>query len=318
MFDFDTIDEWEPHIAKVLAPLLPVDIAERVRREKPEYVEDARDIVIQYGDIGKIGIAILGWLERSTVLAYHGTRLTPEEAASVERDGFLPLKVANRKTRLERALAGHPQWPQAIARLEEVFADYASGCAGAREGQVHFTLSRAGLGSFDHYITHGAEVDHHIARELVGNDAFNVRITDNRTDIDLIKANGLNDEVQRWNPRLEQRLDHIEATNAVQNTNISHVNTVNNQQDVRITNLEGRPAGSLAFAGEASLAAAVGTRTSSAVVADFCILSQVTFSTVADNHNHTCTINRSGRSHTVTASGVGGQQACRITCYNLE
>ena len=114
-FDFDTIHEWEPHITKVLTPLLPADIVERVRQEKPKYVEDARDIVIQHGDINAIGMAIVEWLKRSTVIAYHGTRLTTEDVTSVERDGFLPLRVANRKPRLERALANHPQWPQAIS-----------------------------------------------------------------------------------------------------------------------------------------------------------------------------------------------------------
>jgi len=42
---------------------------------------------------------------------------------------------------------------------------------GHREGQVHATLSRAGLlHGFNHYLTHGAEFDQHAAYRLMGDD----------------------------------------------------------------------------------------------------------------------------------------------------
>lgn len=167
-FDYDNIDEWAPRLTILLEPLLPSDIGARVKAANPEYVEDARDLILQHGDKAKIVAAMLDWLRVSTVTAYHGTRVTALEAASIESEGFRPLKIADRHTRLKRALSGYPDWPQAEKRFDEVVAKFEKGYAGLREGQVHFTLSRAGLASFDHYITHGAEVDQHMARELTG------------------------------------------------------------------------------------------------------------------------------------------------------
>lgn len=177
-FDFDSIDEWEPRVTDVLAPMLPRDIAARVRREKPLYVDDARTIVARNADIRDLGLAILTLLRQETVMAYHGTRLTGEDAASIEKDGFKPLRISDRKSRLVRALAGHPGWEQSSSRLDDVLSQFASGMVGAREGQIHFTLSRAGLRSFDHYITHGAEVDDLIARELVGDEGYELLASD--------------------------------------------------------------------------------------------------------------------------------------------
>jgi hypothetical protein len=44
--------------------------------------------------------------------------------------------------------------------------------SGSREGQVHLTLSRAGLlRRFNHYLVEGSEVDHHVANYLLGDEA---------------------------------------------------------------------------------------------------------------------------------------------------
>lgn len=177
-FDYDSIDEWAPRLTKLLMPLLPADIGAIIKAANPQYVEDARRMVLAQGDRRAIIDAILEWLKASTVMAYHGTRVSAEEADSIERDGFRPLKVAQRRARLERALSGHPDWERAAARFDDVVTKFVGGYAGRREGQVHFTLSRAGLGSFDHYITHGAEVDQHMARELIGGDAINLLAED--------------------------------------------------------------------------------------------------------------------------------------------
>ncbi|WP_414463295.1 hypothetical protein [Hyphomicrobium sp. DY-1] len=173
-FDYDNIDEWAPVITQLLKDLLPANIAEIVRDAYPKYVEDARDLVLEHGDRNAIALVILGWLKSSTVAAYHGTRVTEEEAASIGREGFRPLKIADRRKRLERALSGHPEWEKAARRFDDVVTKFVNGYAGRREGQVHFTLSRAGLAGFDHYITHGAEVDQHMARELIGNDGLHL------------------------------------------------------------------------------------------------------------------------------------------------
>ncbi len=189
-FDYDNIDEWAPRLAELLKSLLPLNIAEIVRKANPEYVEDARDLVLEHGDRVPIVEAILGWLRASTVAAYHGTRVTEEEAASIEREGFRPLKVADRRKRLERALSAHPEWEKAAQRFDDVVTKFVNGYAGGREGQVHFTLSRAGLASFDHYITHGAEVDQHMARELVGDDGLQLLENDGTRTVYKIGVSG--------------------------------------------------------------------------------------------------------------------------------
>lgn len=51
------------------------------------------------------------------------------------------------------------------------------------------------------------------------------------TDVALIKNNGANNEVQRWNPKLETRLDNIE-------TAVNTSTTKNTKQDNRLTALE--------------------------------------------------------------------------------
>ena len=51
------------------------------------------------------------------------------------------------------------------------------------------------------------------------------RMTSVEADVSLIKNNGANDEVQRWNPKLENRLDTIEGKNTTQDTAINVMRT---------------------------------------------------------------------------------------------
>jgi hypothetical protein len=135
-----------------------------------EVIEDARDLLFKLSNREAIVDAALAWIRSTTVLGYHGTRLTEGEIASVQTVGLLPLKAQARRDRLIRALSPHPRWSEVANGLDAAIEAHGPGnCSGWREGQVHLTLSRAGLvNSFNHYLTHGAEFDQHVAYALLG------------------------------------------------------------------------------------------------------------------------------------------------------
>lgn len=167
---FDTIDEWAPALSEVLLPLAPADIQHKLKAAAPEYIEDARDCFLRFAERESVIDAMLEWIRSTRIAGYHGTRLAPAEVESIRASGLIPLKSVARRERLQRALSRHPRWNEVANRLEEAIHSIGPGCAvGRREGQVHLTLSRAGLtDAFNHYLTHGAEFDWHVAAELLG------------------------------------------------------------------------------------------------------------------------------------------------------
>lgn len=170
LFDFDQIEEWAPRVDAVLLPLLPADIESELQAAVPEYVEDARDLIIARGGRETVGNAVLAWLASGDVAGYHGTRVAAADEASINQLGLLPLVAVDRKARLVRALSSHPGWALASTRLDEAIDLYGSGAAlGKREGQAHLTISRKALiEGFNHYLQCGSEIDGHIASELFG------------------------------------------------------------------------------------------------------------------------------------------------------
>jgi hypothetical protein len=192
LLDFDSIDDWFPLLTSVLDPLLPPDISRHLARQAPEFIEDARDLVFQCADRNEITEAIIHWLQSSQLLAYHGTRLTDEEAQNVLTQGLKPLTVEDRRNRIVRSLSTHSKWSDIAGRLDTVLRAYGSGnVGGTREGDVHLTVSRFGLtSSFNHYLTHGAEVDQHIAYDLLGDEGKNRLRHDGKPRIVVVSVPG--------------------------------------------------------------------------------------------------------------------------------
>jgi hypothetical protein len=170
MIDFDLIDDWEAGLSAALRPHLPESFALKLAAAAPEYIEDARDIIFDLGNRDVIIDTALTWIRSIEVAGYHGSRLTDEEIASVRASGLVPLKAEARRARLIRVLSHHPKWHDVAEQLDTAIHDHGrGGVAGGREGQVHLTLSKAGLVSrFNHYLTHGAEFDQHVAHTLLG------------------------------------------------------------------------------------------------------------------------------------------------------
>lgn len=171
---FDDIDNWAPALTDALTPLVPESAKERIRHLTPEYIEDAADLLFEGCSRDLIVDAMLAWIRANAIAGYHGTRLTDAEVAAVRAAGLVPLKATLRRTRLARALGGHPKWPASEARLDaEIDAYGPRGLGGVREDQVHLTVSRAGLTeSFNHYLVHGAEFDQCVARALLGDEGL--------------------------------------------------------------------------------------------------------------------------------------------------
>jgi hypothetical protein len=117
--------------------------------------------------------------------------------------GLIPLNAGARRARIERALSGHPDWAAAQRQLDKVLADLGQhNRAGHREGQVHLTLSRAGLeNGFNHYLTHGAEFDQHAAQALLGDEGEALLAKDGKKTIVRVVVAG-NRALQACHPYL--------------------------------------------------------------------------------------------------------------------
>ena len=172
MICFDDIDAWAPVLSEALLPLAPADIQRRLQIAAPEYIEDARELFFRFVERESAIDVMLDLVQSTSVAGYHGTRLTIADVESIRANGLVPLKAVARRERLQRVLSRHPNWNRVASRLDEAIHFVGPGCAvGSREGQVHLTLSRAGLSDgFNHYLTHGAEFDGHVASELLGDE----------------------------------------------------------------------------------------------------------------------------------------------------
>jgi hypothetical protein len=136
--------------------------------------------------------ATLTWIRSTKIAGYHGSRLTDAEVASIRAVGLIPLKAETRRLRLKRALSPHPRWREIADKLDAAIQAHGrGGAAGCREDQVHLTLSRAGLTSgFNHYLTHGAEFDQHVAYALLGQDGTDLLARDGQPRVIQVAVPG--------------------------------------------------------------------------------------------------------------------------------
>ena len=172
MLDYDYIDDWAPQLERALTDLVPSTARQTIAATRYEFVEDALEDLLRRVDRGRVVERTLSWITESQVMAYHGTRLTEEEAHSIEANGLQPLVAHHRRGRLQRALSPHRAWPAVEGKLDEVLrAHSGTGKSGRREGQVHLTLSRSGLvEGFNHYLAQGSEFDQQVAFDLLGHE----------------------------------------------------------------------------------------------------------------------------------------------------
>ena len=174
VIDFDNMDEWEPLLSERLNTLVPTAVVDKFRIAAPETIQDALDLLLDSTCRKAVIDATVEWVRSVTIVGYHGTRLTEAEVESIRSKGLLPLKIVDRRTRIQRALSNHKCWPQVADKLDETLERLARGKHGTyREGQVHLTLSLSGLiNGFKQYLTRGSDVDWHIASELLGKEGM--------------------------------------------------------------------------------------------------------------------------------------------------
>lgn len=201
--DFDRIDHWGPSLSSKLLPELPHDLIDRLKNAAPEYVQDALDLVFKCGDRDTLVAQTLAWISDNSVVAYHGSRLSKSEIASVLSDGIKALNLSDRSDLLRQKLKDHPSWPTVEDRFNCAIQDYGNGSFGRREGQAHLTISRGALTyDFNHYLTRGSEFDQVVTLSILGREAQKLLITDRNPVIFRVVVTGsiALDVSSRWLP----------------------------------------------------------------------------------------------------------------------
>jgi len=180
LIHFDEIDGWAPQLSSALQLYLPSNLTQILASAAPTYVEDARELLFRHTNREAIVDATLSWIGQNRVAGYHGSRLTDEEASSVLESGLTPLIAASRRDRLTRALSPHDEWQRIAPNLDATILSYGQHSRGGdREGQVHLTLSMAGLKEgFPHYLKYGSEFDQRVAFHLLGQDGMGLLALD--------------------------------------------------------------------------------------------------------------------------------------------
>lgn len=172
ILDYDNIDEWSPWFDEIMGEIGPADLIERLHAATPEYIEDARDLVVSMVGRPALVAHLQNALAPYYVRVFHGTRVTEAELASIRRQGLRALIPSERRAALVAVFSKHSDWPEKEPMLDGAIQRFGNGWekahTGKREdGSVHVCLSRAGLlHRCNHYLMHGAEVDQHIAMTL--------------------------------------------------------------------------------------------------------------------------------------------------------
>ncbi|MCM0612423.1 hypothetical protein KFJ24_08040 [Marinobacter sediminum] len=166
VIDYDRIEEWEPWIDEIILGAAPNGLVEAISEAEPEYIEDAADVLYQFMDRDCLVDLLVSSLKKFRVRVYHGTRLSPRELADIKDNGLRPLTLERRKHTLTEVFKEHPEWEAVKHNLDSVLKQLGPGNrAGRREdGNIHVCFSKKGLlEGCSHYLTHGAEVDGHVA-----------------------------------------------------------------------------------------------------------------------------------------------------------
>ena|SRR6266850_4210253 len=108
MVDIDRIADWASSLTAAQMDNVPESVRAQMREARPELFEDALSKLFELTPRDGVIAVTLNWIQAATIAAYHGSRLTDKEAASVQTSGLIPLTARARRVRLERALSRHP------------------------------------------------------------------------------------------------------------------------------------------------------------------------------------------------------------------
>jgi hypothetical protein len=163
---------WAPELRALVADLVPEDVEGGYRQRGPQVRRGCDRCVVRGRGPTAITDRVSAWIKSRPVTAYHGSRLTDDEIATMRREGLRPLAASERQERLRRVPGAHPRWSEVEPSLDEALRLYGpANHNGRREGQVHLTVSRAGLmRGFSQYLIRGSEFDWHVAHHLLGSE----------------------------------------------------------------------------------------------------------------------------------------------------
>lgn len=177
MVDLDRTGDWVPSLTSAQSEYVPKSVQLQMATASPRLIEDALDKLFDLAPRDAVIRATLQWIGSRVIAAYHGSRLTNVEVASVRTNGLVPLKADARRVRLQRALSCHPRWAEASSKLGSAL----SACAQGREGRVTLAFSRSALiDDYNHYLTHGSEFDQCVAEKLFGQEGIDLLAKDGK------------------------------------------------------------------------------------------------------------------------------------------
>jgi hypothetical protein len=218
MLDYDAVDDWSPSLKVALNEVVDADAMKAVAVSRVEYIEDALELLLKCTEREAVIQRTLAWVRDNHIVGYHGSRLREEEAEAIRSHGLNVLNPELRGARLQRALSRHAAWDTKAGLLSDAIRSHSgSGRSGMREGQVHLTLSRAGLtGRFNHYLTHGSEFDQRVAWELLGEEGLALLERDGKPVLVQVSVPGQS-ALEAANPhfRVEGQLRRGEVPNLV-------------------------------------------------------------------------------------------------------
>ena len=183
VIDYDKIELWGSWVGEIVVGEAGELVLEELGRRDPEYIEDACDWLLERVGRERAIDAVAQGLQDRLVRLFHGTRLGELELAQIREHGLRPLHLADRQRTLIEAFRGHERWATVECRLAEALELFGPKArAGRREdGFVHVCFSRSGLlTGCNHYLTHGAEVDGHIAHHLFGDESGHGLLSEHR------------------------------------------------------------------------------------------------------------------------------------------
>ncbi len=176
VLEFDKHELWEPLFQGWMPEIADSELLQAATLQV-EYLQDARNLFLNAIGKDRLTEFLGAKLADHSVKVFHGTRVSAEVLNRIRTEGLRPLNLQNRKSTLAAEFQVHPDWDAQRCRFDAILHRYGPGWerggAGKREdGGVHVCLSRNGLlKGCNHYLTLGAEVDNHIARDLFGDDS---------------------------------------------------------------------------------------------------------------------------------------------------
>jgi hypothetical protein len=176
VLEFDKIEEWEPLFAGWMQEIAPVEVYQAAAQPQ-DYIDEAGALFVEAIGKGELTAFLAAKLADHKLRVFHGTRVSDATLAKIRHEGLTPLNLFDRRSTLVADLQAHPDWALQEPRLDSILQKYGPDGeilgAGKREDDVvHVFLSRMGLlKGCNYYLTHGAEVDDFIVRDLFSDES---------------------------------------------------------------------------------------------------------------------------------------------------